>query len=116
VVLEFEGFIPGACHVTVFVWFVNTLSRYLTVSGSTHGIEHDIQGVRVWNHTLFCDDLTQFAQTEEVIQTRQESVSVFEDWSGLPVKLKKYYVMRVGGQIGVSGKQTDRSVWKILEL
>jgi hypothetical protein len=32
------------------------------------------------------------------MQTLLEAVSVFEDWSGLPVKLKKCCVMRVGGQ------------------
>jgi hypothetical protein len=82
----------------LFILFVNALSRYLTAVGSKHGIEHGIRGVRGWNHTLFCDDLTLFAQTEAGMQTLLEAVSVFEDWSGLPVKLKKCCVMRVGGQ------------------
>jgi hypothetical protein len=50
---------------------------------------------------LFCDDLTLFTQTEEDMQTLLETVSVFEDWSGvsgLPVKLKKCHVMWVGDQ------------------
>jgi hypothetical protein len=59
---------------------------------------HGIRGLRGWNHTLFCDDLTLFAQTEAGMQTLLEAVSVFEDWSGLPVKLKKCCVMRIGGQ------------------
>ncbi len=45
---------------------------------------------------MFGDDLTLFAQTETDMQTLLETVSVFEDWSGLPVKLKKYCVMWVG--------------------
>jgi hypothetical protein len=73
----------------LFILFVNALSRYLTAVGSRHGIEHGIQGVRGWNHTLFCDDLTLVAQTEADMQTLLEAVSVFEDWSGLPVKLIK---------------------------
>ncbi len=82
----------------LFILFVNALSRYLTSVGGKHGIEHDIQGLRGWNHALFCDDITLFAQTEADIQTLLEVVSVFEDWSGLPVKLKKCCVMRVGVQ------------------
>jgi hypothetical protein len=45
----------------LFILFVNALSRYLTSVGGKHGIEHDIQGLRGWNHTLFCDDLTLFS-------------------------------------------------------
>jgi hypothetical protein len=73
----------------LFILFVNALSHYLTVVGSNHGVEYVIRSVREWNHTLFCDDLTLFVRTEEGIQTLLETVSVFEDWSGLPVKLKK---------------------------
>ena len=54
----------------LFILFVNVLSRYLTL----------------------------FAQRETDIQTLLESVSVFEEWSGLPVKIKIYCVMRVGDQ------------------
>jgi hypothetical protein len=82
----------------LFILFVNALSRYLTAAGCKHGIEHGIQGIRGWNHTLFCDDLTLFAQSEAGMQTLLEAVSVFENWSGLSVKLKKCCVMRVGGQ------------------
>ena len=82
----------------LFILFVNAPSHYLTSVESKHGIDHGIRGVRGWNHTLFCDDLTLFAQTEEDMQTLLETVRVFEDWSGLPVKLKKCCVMRVGGQ------------------
>ena len=65
---------------------MNALSRYLTAVGGKHGIEHDIRGLRGWNRTLFCDDLTLLAQTEADMQTLLEAVSVFEDWSGLSVK------------------------------
>jgi hypothetical protein len=78
----------------LFILFVNVLSRYLTVVGGKHGIEHDIRGLRGWNHTLFCDDLTLLVQTEEDIQTLLEAVSVLEDWSGLLVKLKKCCVIQ----------------------
>jgi hypothetical protein len=56
--------------------FVNALSLYLTTVGGKHGIEHVIQGVRRWNHTLFCDDLTLFDQTEGDMQTLLETVSM----------------------------------------
>ena len=91
-----EGFRVPDVHWLKFILFVNTLSLYLTAVGRNHEIEHGIRGVRGWNNTLFCDDLTLFAQTETVMQTLLVVVSVFEDWSGLPVKLKKCCVMRVG--------------------
>jgi hypothetical protein len=82
----------------LFILFVNALSRYLMAVGGKHGIEHGIQDVWGWIHTLFCDDLTLFAQTEAGMETLLQAVSVFENWSGLSVKLEKCCVMRVGDQ------------------
>jgi hypothetical protein len=62
--------VTEACPVSVFIHSVCKLSiALLTVVGMQHSIEHGIMGVWEWNHTIFCDDLTLFAQMEENMQT-----------------------------------------------
>ena len=81
----------------LFSLFINALSLHLSEIGQNKGIHHGIPTIDPFNHILFADDMSCFAQNKEVMQSLMDDVQQFEEWSGMPVNTLKTKQMTVDG-------------------
>ena len=69
----------------------------LTAVGQKEGIAHGVKGVEMFNCLCFCDDMSIFAEDAKGIQRLMNVIASFEEWSGIPLNLKKTMLMIVDG-------------------
>ena len=81
----------------LFLIFINALARMLTAVGQKEGIAHGVKGVEMFNCLCFCDDMSIFAEDAKGIQRLMNVIASFEEWSGIPLNLKKTMLMIVDG-------------------
>ena len=87
----------------LFSLFINALSLYLSEIGKAKNINHELSNIDPFNHILFADDMSCFAQNKSGMQSLMDAIQKFEEWSGMPVNTLKTKQMTV---YGVRGNRT----------
>ncbi len=90
----------------LFSLFINALSLYLPEIGKAKNINHGLSWLTTmsvidpFNHVLFPDDMSCFAQNKSGMQSLMNTIQKFEEWSGMPVNTLKTKQMTVDGVRG----------------
>ena len=73
----------------LFSLFINALSLYLSEIDRNNNIHHVLPNIDPFNHILFADDMSCFAQNNTVMQLIRDDIQEFESWSGMSVNTYK---------------------------
>jgi hypothetical protein len=81
----------------LFLIFITAASRLLKTTGQSKGISHGLPQIDPFNHLSYADDFSIFAQTDAKMQHLMDTITRFQNWSGIKVNMTKTSIMAVDG-------------------